>query len=328
MKELEEVQQIKELVKICDSNWVTVNELERVNFKGRSYPILSFSIGSQDKEAPCLGLFGGVHGLEKVGTHVIIAWLNSLFKKLKWDSDLQTRLKTSRIVSIPLINPGGMSLHWRSNPNGVDLMRNAPVTADPEGLPFLLSGHNYSNKIPWFRGNPEEKMEIESQAVVDFVKEEMFPSQCAISVDFHSGFGFVDRFWFPYAKTKNVFPKIKEVQALKELLDETHPHHIYSIEPQSNQYTTHGDLWDYLFDQHQEDEKYKDKLYIPWTLEMGSWNWVKKNPKQLLSPLGLFNPMVDHRYDRTMRRHKSLIDFLFTATRNSHTWSSNLPQKA
>lgn len=321
MKEIEEIQQIKELVRLHDSNWVRIEEIARVSFKNQSYPIHSFVIGSKNPTDPCLGLFGGVHGLEKVGTHVIIAWLNSLFKKLKWDRDLQKRLESSRIISIPLINPGGMAMHWRSNPNGVDLMRNSPVTADPEGLPFLLSGHNFSNKIPWYRGEPEKKMEVESQAVVDFVKKELFPSKCALSVDFHSGFGFVDRFWFPYAKTKNVFPKIKEVQALKDLLDETHPHHIYSIEPQSNQYTTHGDLWDYLFDMHNNDEELSKNIYIPWTLEMGSWNWVKKNPKQLLSPLGLFNPMVDHRYDRTMRRHKHLIDFLFTAIRNYPVWS-------
>ena len=108
-----------------------------------------------------------------------------------------------------------------------------------------------------------------------------------------------------------------QVQSLKDLIDETLQHHIYSIEPQSFSYTTHGDLWDYLYDKFRDHDSQGKKLFIPWTLEMGSWRWVRKNPKQALSALGLFNPMVDHRFDRTMRRHKSLLDLLFSATRNT-----------
>lgn len=164
-------------------------------------------------------------------------------------------------------------------------------------------------------------MEIEAQALVDYVKKEVFPSVMATTVDFHSGFGMVDRFWYPYAKTKAEFPNIREVESLKYLLDETLPHHIYSIEPQSSSYTANGDLWDYLYDMHRDMGA--DTLFLPWTLEMGSWNWVKKNPKQIFSALGLFNPIIGHRYDRTMRRHQALIDFLFRAGRNRF-WTQNL----
>ncbi|MBD64960.1 MAG: zinc carboxypeptidase [Halobacteriovoraceae bacterium] len=316
IKNLPEIKALRNLSHVADPEIVRFQELTRINIKHRSYPIISFEIGCTELDAPVLGLFGGVHGLERVGTHVITSYLQSLFKQMKWDDDLRTLLKTSRIVSIPLINPGGMAKRWRSNPNGVDLMRNAPVEAEKKNLPFLLSGHQYSNKIPWYRGNPN-KMETESQILIDYVKEKVFPAATALTVDFHSGFGLKDRFWYPYAKTTDQFPNIKEVQSLKDLMDETLPHHIYKVEPQSLNYTTHGDIWDYLYDDHRLHKK-SDQLFLPWTLEMGSWNWVKKNPKQIFSASGLFNPIIEHRHDRTMRRHKALIDFLFSATRNSH----------
>ena len=314
MKELPEQKKIRDLIHLADRELVKVNELSRVNLDNQSYPIFSFEIGCKELEAPTLGLFGGVHGLERVGTHVIISYLQSLFKQMKWDGDLRELLKTSRIVSIPLINPGGMALKWRANPNGVDLMRNAPVEAVSDNLPFLICGHRLTNKIPWYRGKLGSKMELESETLVNYVRREVFSSELALTIDFHSGFGIKDRFWYPYAKTKRQFPRIREVQVLKDLLDDTLPHHIYSIEPQSYSYTTHGDLWDFLFDEHQK--KGSNNIFIPWTLEMGSWNWVRKNPKQLFNLLGLFNPIIEHRYDRTMRRHKALIDFLFSATRN------------
>ena len=117
-------------------------------------------------------------------------------------------------------------------------------------------------------------------------------SVTALTVDFHSGFGMKDRFWYPYAKTMDQFPNIQEVESLKDLIDETLHHHIYSIEPQSYSYTTHGDLWDFLYDEHRDLNKGSQKLLISWTLEMGLWNWVKKNPRQILSFAGLFNPIM------------------------------------
>jgi hypothetical protein len=318
MKDIPELKQIRNLTQIADSNLVRTNELARIQVKNHSYPIISFEIGSEDPTSPVLGLFGGVHGLERIGTHVIISYLEGIFKQLKWNDDLRDFFKNSRIVSIPLINPGGMAMHWRSNPNGVDLMRNAPVEGVGDNMPFLVCGHRLTNKIPWYRGEQNGGMETESQVLVDYVKKHIFPAKTAITVDFHSGFGMVDRFWYPYAKTNGPFPSIKEVESLVDLLEDTMPHHIYNIEPQSTSYTTHGDLWDYLYDLHLEQNTDKSKTFLPWTLEMGSWNWVKKNPKQIFSALGLFNPIIEHRYDRTMRRHKALIDFLFQASRNAH----------
>ncbi|MNT18439.1 hypothetical protein D3C72_1536500 [compost metagenome] len=46
------------------------------------------------------------------------------------------------------------------------------------------------------------------------------------------------------------------------------------------------------------------------TLELGSWLWIKKNPRQLFSRAGIFNPIKAHRTARVLRRHVSLFDFL------------------
>lgn len=298
--------------------------LKEIDYKGETYPIVSFEIGSQDPKTPTLGLFGGVHGLEKIGTHVILAYLSNLFTQLGWDKDLAKTFKDLRIVTIPLVNPVGMAHNYRSNGQGVDLMRNAPVDSDESNSPLFLSGHRLGPFLPWFRGTPEKQMEVESQTLCDYVREQMFPSHCSVAVDFHSGFGMKDRFWYPYAKSKKPFPRIREVRAIKNLLDETLPHHIYKVEPQSLNYTTHGDLWDYLFMEFEESHDQEKQVFLPWTLEMGSWLWLKKNPGQGLSAEGFFNPVKEHRMQRTMRRHILLINFLLNIVRNKESW---LPPK-
>ena len=54
---------------------------------------------------------------------------------------------------------------------------------------------------------------------------------------------------------------------------------------------------------------------------MGSWIWVKKNPLQLFTKTGLFNPMKQHRMNRTLRRHVPLFDFLVHGLISHQVWS-------
>ena len=321
-EKLPELKKCEHLASITNTLW-DFEILDSIDYQGESYPIYSFTLGSKNKSAPTLGLFGGVHGLEKIGTHVIIAFFNSILEQCEWDKDLQNMLSQCRIVSIPLVNPVGMAHNFRSNGEGVDLMRNAPVESEESSSPLLLSGHRLSNKLPWFRGTPEIKMEKEATILCEYVEKQMFQASASIAVDFHSGFGMRDRFWYPFAKSKKPFPRIQEVRKIKSLLDRTLPHHIYKIEPQSKSYTTHGDLWDYLFlnFEQQKDEKKREGLFLPWTLEMGSWIWLKKNPAQGLSLEGFFNPVKEHRLDRTMRRHLPLIHFLLHLVRNKESWT-------
>jgi len=64
-----------------------------------------------------------------------------------------------------------------------------------------------------------------------------------------------------------------------------------------------------------------DGLYLPLTLEMGSWLWVKKNPRHLFRYHSLFNPILPHRHQRILRRHFTLIEFLMSAVRSMPTWA-------
>ncbi len=298
--------------------------LTELSHKGVDFPIHSITIGSENPQDPCLLLVGGVHGLERIGTQVINSVLSSVARSMAWDEYFQKQMEHCRIVFVPLLNPVGMYQLSRSNGNGVDLMRNAPVESDERKQPFY-GGHRISSKLPFFRGHENAPMEAENQALWNLVKKEIFPSKMSIALDVHSGFGYRDRIWFPYARTKTPFPYLAQMHAFKELFDDTYQHHVYTIEPQAQQYTTHGDVWDYFFDEFLKVEK--DQFFLPLALEMGSWLWIRKNPLQLLNPLGIFNPMTPHRARRMLRRHKNLVDFLRRAMMSPKSWVHLNPEE-
>lgn len=315
MNKLVSIPELDELFYIADKHPDIFNilKLDEIIVNNISYPIYAVKIGSNDINHPTLGLFGGAHGLERIGTQVIMSYLSTLSKRLEWDNDFREELKTRRIVSIPIINPWGIKHIRRSNHNGVDLMRNAPVEA--EKPTFMVGGHRISKHLPWYRGT---ELEVESKSLMKFLEEEMFSSNYSVAVDFHSGFGMKDQIWYPWAKSTKDFPFIDEFNKLNNLFQDTYPHHVYKIEPQSVNYTTHGDLWDYALELFLNKDS--SNCFIPLTLELGSWNWVKKNPIQLFSMFGLFNPIKKHRYSRTMRRHIYFIDFLLRAISNRERW--------
>lgn len=283
---------------------------------GERLPLYVATMGNPDPELPAVGFFGGVHGLERIGTEVVIAYLRHLVMRLNWDASLHRLLETLRLVFMPLVNPVGMLEGTRANGNGVDLMRNAPVEAR-ERVPFLVGGQRISARLPWYRGNPQVGMEIESRALCEVVSTELLPRQFSLALDCHSGFGWVDRIWFPYAHTREPMCHLAEIHALKEILQQTHPNHPYVFEPQSHQYLAHGDLWDYL---HLGASQRSAHVFLPLTLEMGAWLWIKKNPRQLFSRAGIFNPQIAHRLQRVLRRHLALLDFLARACSSHHMW--------
>lgn len=283
----------------------------------KTYPIYSFEIGSKDPTAPVLFLVGGVHGLERIGSQLAWSLLKTTIDRLLWDETLKLVFEKIKLVCIPLLNPYGYTHFSRSNPNGVDLMRNSRVIAT-EDTPYLLGGHRYTNKIPWFQGE-KGILEKELQFLEKIFNRTTDKSSTIISLDFHSGFGMVDRLWFPFSYTSKPFTQLSQLHALIYLFEQTHPYHIYKIEPQSEGYLLNGDIWDQLFlETHQRNP---GKIFIPLTLEMGSWNWVRKNPLQIFSKQGIFNPMKEHRIKRTYRRHHLLFDFLLKATYSQSAWT-------
>jgi hypothetical protein len=291
--------------------------LARVEAASASYPVWAITLGSESPSAPSLAFVGGVHGLERIGTQVVLAFLRTLSVRLAWDELLHFLLERVRLLFVPLVNPGGMALGTRANPRGVDLMRNAPPHPEARGT-FLVGGQRLSPRLPWYGGSPERELELESRALVQVVEREILSSDVSIALDCHSGFGVVDRLWFPYARTRRPFPRLAEVIGLKRLLDATLPNHVYRVEPQAQTYTIVGDLWDYLYDR--AAELSSDRVFVPLTLEMGSWLWVRKNPAQLASIWGTFNPTVPHRLRRTLRRHLPFFDLLLLSVASPHAW--------
>jgi hypothetical protein len=289
-----------------------------------SFPVYVIALGKRSLDVPVVGFFGGMHGLERIGAEVVIAYLRSLVMRLRWDDQLHRLLESVRLVFMPMVNPGGVWLGTRANPNGVDLMRNAPLDSN-EHVPFLIGGQRFSSGLPWYRGALGAPMESESAAVCKVVLEEFLARDFAITLDCHSGFGLRDRLWFPYAHTVRPIPHLPEVHALKEIFDQSNPSHRYIFEPQSCQYLAHGDLWDYLY---QHACQRPDCCFLPLTLEMGSWLWVKKNPRQLFSRQGMFNPLIEHRLQRVLRRHVAWFDFLTRAASSHQRWRPSGDERA
>jgi hypothetical protein len=286
--------------------------------EGRSFPLHLITMGTRDRDAPVLGLFGGVHGLERIGTQVVLSFLGSLVERMRWDGGLRQQLESLRLVFMPLVNPAGMWRRSRSNAQGVDLMRNAPVDAERGAAP-LLGGQRISSRLPWYRGRAGAPMQVESEALCAVVEKQLLPAPFSLALDCHSGFGLRDRVWLPYAHTRQPIGHLAEAHALLELFDRSYPHHDYLFEPQSRQYLTHGDLWDHLYLRAQGEPS---RMFLPLTLEMGSWRWVKKSPRQVFSRVGMFNPLPHHRMQRVLRRHLVWLEFL---TRAVAAWRNWLP---
>lgn len=317
--ELEQLEQIIELF----GNRARTEVIEQVQYQALEFSIHCITLGSNRPDVPVLAFFGGVHGLEKIGSEVILSYMQTLSQLLDWDEEFQARLEKSRLVFVPIVNPVGVYLGTRSNGNGVDLMRNSPV--ESVGATRIYSGHRLTPRLPWYRGS-ETAMEIEALALCRVVDQQLFKSPLSIALDLHSGFGIRDRLWFPYASRQSPFARIAEMLALKELFDRCYRHHIYKIEPTSIEYVINGDLWDYLFDNFMQRFP-TGRLFLPLTLEMGSWLWLRKSPLHLFSRHGLFHPLLPHRQQRIFRRHFMLFDFLHRCLLYPEQWARLTPQQ-
>jgi hypothetical protein len=289
--------------------------LGKIDYQGQNFPVYSYIFGNPNPSSPVLFITGGIHGLERIGAELCLSFLKSFVERMTWDQNFIQLLEGIKVIFIPLVNPVGYAYFMRSNGQGVDLMRNSPLEAEAK-VPWLLGGHRISNKIPWFQGR-KGVLEKENELMCNLFFQECRQSEMIISLDLHSGFGLKDRLWFPYSGSKKIFEQLWAVHALTQLFESSYPYHIYQIEPQSEGYLLSGDIWDYLFF---EIRKTHNPVFIPLTLEMGSWNWVKKNPIQLISKHGLFNPIKKHRIDRTFRRHHIFFDFLLRSLFSSQKW--------
>jgi hypothetical protein len=65
--------------------------------RGLALPICTVALGNPDAAA-AVGFFGGVHGLERIGSDVVTMWLHSLVMRLRWDVSLHSLLQGVRLV--------------------------------------------------------------------------------------------------------------------------------------------------------------------------------------------------------------------------------------
>ena len=160
-----ELTQLIELQRIIDAGGTHLDTrvVCEVAARDQRFPVHMIAMGNPGPDVPVAGFFGGFHGLERIGAEVVIAYLHHLVMRLKWDSTLHRQLESVRLVFMPVVNPGGVWLGTRANPNGVDLMRNAPIDAT-EKVPFLLGGQRFSKHLPWYRGQ-KDIVEKENQVL-------------------------------------------------------------------------------------------------------------------------------------------------------------------
>jgi hypothetical protein len=298
-------------------DYAKVDILGEVFYQEHTFPLYCITLGADKPELPVLAYFGGVHGLEKIGSEIIFAYLQTLIELLKWDEEFKARLEKSRLLFFPLVNPVGVFCSTRSNGNGVDLMRNSPVQA--VGARKFYSGQRLTPHLPWYQGQCEQ-MEAEAQTLCAAVRRCTAHASLTITVDLHSGFGIEDRLWFPYAHCKQPYPDIAQAFAWKQLFERCYPHHFYKIEPMSQGYVIDGDLWDYLYQEFMHSN-HGERFFLPLTLEMGSWLWLRKSPRHLFMRHGLFHPLLPHRQQRILRRHLILFDFLYRSLLSPDRWT-------
>lgn len=315
-QKIPELLQLERLIRHYPQHLCAYNQLE-LHYQGHDFPLYRLHLGSKSLNAPTLLLTGGMHGIERIGSQVLIAWLQTLLERLNWDSHLQHQLAQVQLILMPILNPVGMYLNQRSNGKGVDLNRNAPIDAEGN-VPLLGGGHRLGPFLPWYRGKKNTPMEAENLALEQVIHTQVINRPFAMAIDIHSGFGMRDQLWFPYAYRKKPIYTIAEYVALKLLWERTYPNHTYEFEPQSIHYLSHGDLWDYFYVQSRRINP--ASYFLPLTLEMGSWAWIKKRPRQLFNLAGLFNPQMQHRHARVLRSHLLLLDFMLAATLNYQNW--------
>ncbi|MBC7608425.1 MAG: zinc carboxypeptidase, partial [Polaromonas sp.] len=211
-----EHEELKTILRAAGSTFdiQTVCEINTRRVPFPVFPIFTASIGSTDPRAPVVGFFGGIHGLERIGSQVVLDYMQSLLQRLAWDDLLLRQLEKIRLVFMPIVNPGGMWAHKRANPFGVDLMRNAPQRSEGR-VPILAGGQTISPLLPWYCGKPGAMMEMESAAMLKVVSEQLACRPFSLALDCHSGYGFGDSIWFPYAKTRRWMSRLPEMFALK-----------------------------------------------------------------------------------------------------------------
>ena len=165
-----ELEQIEAIVQEQHAGFLQSQILCQVPCRDDLLPVYALTLGNPDPGVPSVTYVAGIHGLERIGTQVVIAYLEGLLERLNWDRIFADILQRVRINFLPIVNPAGMLNNTRANSQGVDLMRNAPVDSYEKTI-LLAGGHRISPALPWYRGRSNEPMQLEAQALCDFISQ-------------------------------------------------------------------------------------------------------------------------------------------------------------
>lgn len=291
--------------------------------EGFRFPIYVLEIGKPKaiKKNPA-GLVAGVHGLETIGIRVLLDFLDHIFRKT--GAELLKEIESGKlgIACIPILNPGGVALTQRSNPRGVDLMRNSGV--DAEKAPLFFGGQRLTNSLPYYRG---KSLQPESKVLSRFLREYFFPVKNSLMpvIDIHSGYGTIDHVWWPYSKTQKECEDDFLYHQISRHLIQKRNHINYKFGPQSETYTIHGDLWDRFYDAflHKKEtiNPKSDSRLLPFTLEIGTWSDFKENPLKLFKKRGIFNPVKENKKKSIVSHRKLLTDLIRIAQTREQDWN-------
>ena len=65
-----------ELERLLDqgARWLRHETVLKVDMHGTLLPVRVIEIGSRSDKVPVIGFFGGVHGVERIGSQVLLSW--------------------------------------------------------------------------------------------------------------------------------------------------------------------------------------------------------------------------------------------------------------
>src|SRR5512134_2610160 len=76
---------------------VDVQTVASIDCGMQRLPLHVFAFGNPSPDAAAFGVFGGVHGLERIGAEVATTFVRSLLQRLRWDAALERLLEDVRI---------------------------------------------------------------------------------------------------------------------------------------------------------------------------------------------------------------------------------------
>src|ERR1700756_5735073 len=77
-----EYEELKAILESGSANFEIRTACE-TRVRGRSFAMFTASIGSADPLAPAIGFFGGIHGLERIGSQLVLDYMRSLLSRLQ-----------------------------------------------------------------------------------------------------------------------------------------------------------------------------------------------------------------------------------------------------